>query len=109
MLSNGTMEYINVEKFAKDVKDNFGTSKMDDVFDAFYTEFEKALYGAIDMNHLEKFKELYVYGLKKVIEEVKKFKKPTPVVTKSIINLNEAMQDTIDDIKEDAEFLRKIK
>lgn len=103
------MEYINIKKFARDVKDNVGNKKMDDVFDALFTEFEKALYEAMDMNHVEQYKTLYAYGLNKVIEEVKKFKKPekVPAINKSIINLNEAMDDTIQDLQEDAKLIRR--
>ena len=102
--------YINVSKFVKDIKDNIGKPEMDEAFDNLYTEFENALYDAMDMDQIERYKDLYVYALNKVIEEVKKFKKQDrkPIITKSIINLDEAMEDTIRDLKEDADLFKKM-
>ena len=109
-----TGEYIDFEQFAKDVHtiiNNEEFDKLDPLFDKFYTEFETALYKAIPQDYFEQYKAVMISGVETLLGEVKNFKKEEkkPTISKSIINLGEAMDDTIKDIQEDAEFLSKLK
>lgn len=100
-------EYIKITKFKEDVLNNIGNDKMDEAFDNLFTEFEKALYEVIDFDHKKQYEELYEYGLNKMISSIKQFEKPI-AVKMPIINLNGAIQDTIDDLKKDAELFKRI-
>ena len=107
-----TEEYIKITKFANKIKDIIKNEKfklLDNEFDTIYTEFETALYKSIPLDKFEDYKKLMISGVEMLLSEVKNFKKPIIPISKNIIiNMKDAIDDTIKELQGDAEIFRNL-
>ena len=108
---------IKITKFANKIKEIIDSKKyelLDDAFDTIYTEFEfgqfHLIFLKVILDSFEGYKKAMISGVEKLLLEVKNFKKPKSIksifkssiknIFKSIINLKDAMDDTIKELKE---------